>query len=163
VIAGLAADGWTRPEQLFKPQTLKDLAAHPDRVPTLAKVLAAPPTTPLAGWTLNGRLGNFAGFDGHFEAPPLLLNAGDQGHRHRFWVRSGEINYRIDADLFGWVCRPDASVDFPVNKATPRRQEKRTDPLPAGATSMVAGDALLAYTLADSFRVRVLTPSRTPL
>src|SRR5262249_29232536 len=112
-----------------------------------------------AAWRLAGRLGNFSGFDGHFDRTPLLLDAGAQGSRHRFWVRSAHVAYRLDADVFGWVCRPDPSVDFPVRLCKGKRQP----PLPAGANSSVAADDLVAFSLPDSFRIRVLTPPRSPL
>lgn len=131
ILDGLEADGWCRPDA---PQ-------------------ASPPVAAPDGWRLTALLGNFRGFDGHFDEPPVLLDAGGQGGRHRFWVRSGATPYRIDADVFGWVCRPDASVDFPTAK-----KSKKTVPGPH--TSCVQADRLIAYTLAESFRVRILTPER---
>jgi hypothetical protein len=70
-------------------------------------------------------------------------------------VRSGDTSYRIDADVFGWVCRPDPVADFPVR--TPGKKT-RAPQLPPAATSFATAENLLAYTRADSFRVRVLTP-----
>ncbi len=131
LLAGLAADGWRTPQELLAPRSGTDTS-----------------------WRLTARLGNFRGFDGHFERPPLLLDAGELGSRHRFWVRAGSSTYRLDADVFGWVCRPDASVDFPV-----RAGKEKPAALPATATSWVEPDNLLAFTLPDSFRVRILTPS----
>src|SRR5205085_4722945 len=118
------------------------------------EMLATPAAAAPKGWRLAALLGNFRGFDGHFDKPPLLLASGDQRQRHRFWVRSGAAQYRIDADVFGWVCRPDSSVDFPI-----RPGKKKPAALPVTATSWVEPDNLLAFTLPDSFRVRVLTPS----
>jgi hypothetical protein len=140
VLAGLAADGWRQPEELLTPS--------PEPVGTKA------------AWTLTARLGNFRGFDGHFTRPPLLLDPGSQASRHRFWVQSDNTNYRIDADVFGWVCRPDPAADFPVHVL---KGKKRPQPLPATATSYAEAENLMAFTLADSFRVRVLTPPRRPL
>lgn len=132
LLAGLAADGWRQQEEILAPRT---------------------------EWALVGRLGNFRGYGGHFTQPPLLLDAGGRGGRHRFWVRCDGANYRIDADVFGWVCRPDPSVDFPPRAVKGR--QKRPEQLPPEATSFAEAEGLVAYTLADSFRVRVL--ARRPL
>jgi hypothetical protein len=139
VLARLTADGWRWPEELLTP--------------------APAPAGAKTDWSLTARLGNFRGFDGHFLRPPLLLDPGSAAGRHRFWVRS-ETNFRLDADIFGWVCRPDPTVDFPVFAL--KGKEKRPPHLPSAATSYVEAESLLAFTLADSFRVRILTPSRRP-
>lgn len=136
VLAALAADGWRRPEEALNPTS-----------------------APKGTWALTARLGNFRGFDGHFLRPPLLLDAGPQATRHRFWVRADDTAYRIDADVFGWVCRPDPAADFPVRAPA---KKGRPAQLPVGATSYVEADNLLAYTLPESFRVRVLTPRGAP-
>jgi hypothetical protein len=133
VLDGLEADGWRRPEEILAPTE----AAAPAR------------------WRLAALLGNFRGFDGHFDQPPLLLDPGDPRPRHRFWVRSGAAQYRVDADVFGWVCRPDPLVDYPVAK-------KARNVVNGANTSCLSADNLVAFTLADSFRVRVLTPDRGP-
>jgi hypothetical protein len=159
VHAGLSADGWCPPEKLLAGSTLAGLAnQQPDRVQALVQQMAARPLEGASAWALAGRLGNFVGFDGHFEQPPLLLDAGSQSSRHRYWVQSGASRYRIDADVFGWVCRPDPAADYPVH-----RGEVLQVSVPAGTTSWIAFDDALAYTLADSFRIRILTPSRKPL
>jgi hypothetical protein len=102
-------------------------------------------------WSLVARLGEFEGFGGRFLEPPLLLDAGEQTTPYRFWVRSGEKTYRLDADVFGWVCRP-ALVHGPVSKLKGRKSAAEL----SGATSAVENSGVIAYTLADSFRVRVL-------
>lgn len=107
------------------------------------------------GWHLAARLGNFAGFAGAFAAPPVLLDAGDDD-RHRFWVRAGGHTYRLDGDTFGHVCRPDAAGAYPTAPATCDAMV----PVPAEATSVLVRPDLLAYTRADSFRVRVLVRRR---
>jgi hypothetical protein len=134
VLAGLAADGWSPPGQT--------------------------PAAPAAGWRLAARVGEFVGFGGDFEGPPRLLDAGGQETRHRFWVSSGGVNYRLDADVFGWVCRPD-----PGAAGWPPREGRRRGlaEVPAGATSTLELPGLIAFTRPDSFRVRVLTPAREPL
>jgi hypothetical protein len=132
------------------------------RAEALARELSATPSGPAAGWQVAGRVGAFRGFDGHFDEAPLLLDAGTSGSRHRFWVRAGTAVYRLDADVFGWSCRADAA-DFPVGEASAKRRAKAPPALPAGATSFVVGERLLACTLTDSFRVRVLVPLRMPV
>jgi len=162
VVAGLEADGWRRPDEMLSPQTLGDLPRQsPEQYAALTPRLSAPPAESKTEWRLAGRLGNFRGFDGHFDQPPLLLDSGSQGNRHRFWVRSGTTQHRLDGDVFGWVCRPDSSVDFPV--AADKATRKRLQTLPATATSWVESETLIAFTLADSFRIRLLTPDRRPL
>jgi hypothetical protein len=159
LVAGLAADGWHRPEAFLGPATLDRLATA-DALDKLREQLVAPRTEPVASWVLAGRLGNFTGFDGHFDQPPRLLDAGSQASRHRFWVRSGKTTYRLDADAFGWVCRLDGSVDF---ADADKRRGAPEHPLLADARSAIAADAVRAFTRADSFRVRVLVPPRRPV
>jgi hypothetical protein len=159
VVAGLRANGWCRPEELLSSKTLAGLAAAPaDRLDRLRQDLAAPPDGS-AEWRLAGRLGNFSGFDGHFDQPPVLLDAPAEAGGHRFHVRCGTAAFRIDADAFGWVCQPAAAVDAPVGKAKSPPRVKMLD----RTTSVVARPGAVAYTTADSFRVRVLAPLRKPL
>jgi hypothetical protein len=164
VLAGLAADGWSRPEELLTPQTLARLPRlSAEQQAALTQRLDAPAVAEKATWRLTSRLGNFRGFDGHFTRPPLLLDAGSPGERHRFWVQSDTMNYRLDADVFGWVCRPDPAIDFPVRKGKARDNRQASGPLPASATSSAEAADVLVFTLADSFRVRLLTLPRRPL
>jgi hypothetical protein len=136
-------------------------------------------------WIPVAVVGDFAGFSGVFDEPPLLLNAGAQMTPHRFWVRSGERIFRVDADVFGCVCSPDPAVEFPVQavEAKPSGLAKvwkalaggdeddaklrpdgtlqigaKTEKIPdlAGAASFAWRDGLIAYTTPDSFRIRVL-------
>jgi hypothetical protein len=133
----------------------------PEAVPALLATLAADgwrrPDTPAlsASWSVAARLGDFRGFDGHFDELPVLLDAGPHGSRHRFWARCGRDRFRIDADAFGWVCQPDAAADYPDSPA----RVPGGVPVPAGVTSAVSRPDLLAFTLPDSFRIRVLVPS----
>lgn len=160
VVAGLRANGWCRPEELLSPETLANLAAAaPDRLDRLRQDLATPPDAAPADWRLAGRLGNFSGFDGHFEQPPLLLDAPGETSGHRFQVRCGGAAFRIDGDAFGWVCEPGAADDSPPGQAKRPPHLK----LPARPTSVVMRPGVVAYTTADSFRVRVLAPARKPL
>jgi hypothetical protein len=158
VVVGLRASGWCRPEELLSQQTLAKLAgAPPDRLDKLRQNLATLADA-AAEWRLAGRLGNFGGFDGHFDQPPVLLDAPAETGGHRFQVRCGPSAFRIDADAFGWVCQPAAAVDAPVGKAKSPPRVK----LPERTTSTVLRPGAIAYTTADSFRVRVLTPARKP-
>jgi hypothetical protein len=162
VVAVLAADAWSPPQTLFTPKTLEELAANPKRASKLGQP-AGPPDEPPSTWTMAGRPGNFAGFGGHFLTPPVLLNPGDQADRHRFWVSCDDSTYRIDADVFGWACRPDPSAaEFPVSTTSSKRKDLAL-PLLAGTTSCTLAERCLAFTLPDSFRVRILTPPRKPL
>jgi hypothetical protein len=160
IVAGLGANGWCRPEELLSQQTLAKLAkAPPDRLDRLRQDLATAPDAAAAEWRLAGRLGNFSGFDGHFDQPPVLLGAPAETGGHRFPVRCGPSAFRIDADAFGWVCQPAAAADVPRAQAKPPPRVK----LPDRTTSLVVRPGAVAYTTADSFRVRVLAPARKPL
>jgi hypothetical protein len=160
LLAGLRANGWRRPEELLSPQTLKSLTgAGTGRLDELRQEISAPPGAPAAAWRVAGRLGNFAGFDGRFERPPLLLDVPGESAPHRFWVCCEEATFRIDADAFGWVCEPGARADgtaaparFPAGLAVPAR-----------TTSVVVRPGAVAYTTSASFRVRVLAPAGKPL
>lgn len=185
VLTALQADAWRMPDRLFKLRTLAALdKMNAKELSALQTRLGKPPEEAAQDWTPTALVGHFSGFGGTFEEPPLLVGNGLLGNRHRFWVLSTDGYFRIDADAFGWVCQPDASVDLPVQEVRPRsgkiaallkgktnspqlypdgRLESvgyRADvPGGAGAATFVCGPALLAFTLADSFRVRVLTPA----
>lgn len=159
VVTGLRANGWCRPEELLSPQTLASLAgAPPDKLDKLRQDLAALRDA-ATEWRIAGRLGNFSGFDGHFDQLPVLLNAPAEAGGHRFQVRCGPSAFRIDADAFGWVCQAAADVDAPVGQAKCPPRVK----LPERTTSAVLWPAAVAYTTADSFRVSVLAVARKPL
>jgi hypothetical protein len=159
VVAGLRANGWCRPEELLSAKTLAGLAkATPERLDKLRQELASAPNA-AAEWRLASRPGNFSGFDGHFDQPPVLLDLPAEMGGHRFHVRCGTAAFHIDADAFGWVCQPTAAVDAPVGQAKPPPHAK----LPGRITSTVLRPQAVAYTTADSFRVRVLAPARKPL
>jgi hypothetical protein len=166
-LGALAADGWRDPATLFTPKTLKAVAARPSRIAGLVESLKTAVGGGSEEWTPAGRVGDFTGFGGPFEEPPVLLQADDRATRHRFWVRSGGVVFRVDADVYGSSCRADASVDFPVAKpvgGTKGRGKKAARPaLQLTATSIVQREDLLLFTLADSFRVRVLAPPRPAL
>lgn len=94
-------------------------------------------------WTLAASVGEFAGFGGCFDAPPLLLAGGD---RHALHVRSGGSHYRVEADVFGWSASPEPAPSIPPAPAAPP------------ATSRLALPGLIAVTHADSHRIRILIP-----
>jgi hypothetical protein len=175
-----------------------DLASWPEAsVPALLKSFARnawftppPPKTRKTvvftnAWIPIATVGDFAGFGGVFEEPPLMLAAGAQMTPHRFWVRSGDRNWRVEADVFGSVCASDPSADFPVQavQAAPSGLAKvwkalsgNDDGSPkltpdgtlqiggesesiadlAGAASFAWREGLIAYTTPDSFRIRIL-------
>lgn len=189
VLTALQADGWRAPKSLFKQRTLSELhKLDAKNLETLRRKLAKPPLDLAPAWSQTALVGNFSGFGGHFDEPPLLVGRNMLGNRHRLWVLSTEGFFRIDADVFGWVCQPDPSVDLPVQEVRPRPSKLgallkgKTDspqlypdgrlesvgyqasvPEGVGAATFACGPALLALTQADSFRVRVLTPAWEPL
>ena len=159
VVAGLRANGWCRPEELLSAKTLAGLPkATPEHLDKLRQDLASLPET-AADRRLAGRLDNFSGFDGHFDQPPVLLDMPAETGEHRFYVRCGTVAFRIDADAFGWVCQPAAGIDVAVGQAKCPPRVK----LPERTTSTVLRAGAVAYTTADSFRVRVLAAARKPL
>jgi hypothetical protein len=156
VVAGLRADGWCRPEGMFGAGTMAGLGrAAPDRLDRLRQDI----TRPAAAWRPAGRPGNYLGFDGHFDRPPLLLASDGEADPHRFGVRSGTAAFRLHADVFGWVCEPAGTSDARPAEAKRPAGVK----LPARPTSLVVRAGAVAYTTADSFRVGVLAPARDPL
>jgi hypothetical protein len=160
LLAALAADGWRTPEGVFAAATLDELAAGPGagRLEALRLRAVARPAAPLARWALADRVGNFRGFDGDFDEPPVLLADG-RTTRHRFWVRSGRDAYRVDADAFGWVCGAAGPAEQPPCPPTPPAGLAA----PGRATSVLALPDLAAYTRSDSFRIRLLVPPGEPL
>jgi hypothetical protein len=140
----LAALGISEQPEADAPALFARLAADAWTVPGRSLPEAAD------GWRVAGQVGAFAGFGGHFEEPPVLVSAADT-MRHRFWVCCGSEVFRLDADAFGWVCRPDPAIEAVKN---PLR--KPVAGVPENGTSIFAGPDWLAYTRADSFRVTVL-------
>jgi len=125
-------------------------------VDSLGRALASPRPEPLSGWRVAGLACGFAGFDGSFAAPPVLLEERDAPSRHRFRARSGGVDFRIDADAFGWVCRP-----VPVEGLLPAVGSGNPEhPSLRRATSWVHREDAIAFTTEDSFRIRILAPAR---
>jgi hypothetical protein len=186
-LASLRGDAWCSPRRRIKEATLAALpGAAPEHVTALAGHLATKGANPAANWRLVARVGDFAGFGGSFEAPPLVADAGG---RHQLFARSGEQDFVIDADLFGWTCRP-GTRDEQVEIRTPRpvshgRSLKRmllgqgpglepdgsfaagerrvTLSALAGASSFTLRPALVAATRPDSYRIRIAVPEPEPL
>lgn len=150
VLDALGREGWLRPEDVFS-----EAQRRKPNVVQLRQRLDAWDEQVGGGWTLAARLGDFVGFDGAFAEPPVLLDPGPGGSRHRFWVKCGGTTYRLDGDAYGGVCRPDHGVAFP-------RAAAATDApvsLPTTTSVLVRPD-LVAFTRPDSFRVRVLIRRR---
>lgn len=59
---------------------------------------------PAAGWRRVGAFGDFSGFGGDFDAPPRVLDGGDT---HLFHLSSAGRHFRVDADRYGAVVRPE--------------------------------------------------------
>lgn len=102
VLAAFEQDGWRAPRVRLSEQTLETLAKGKVKTDELIRTLQSAPVPPLREWTVDFHVGDFSGFDGSFEALPLILNGGD---RHTFLVRSRDRFFQLTADCFGWVCR----------------------------------------------------------
>ncbi|MCE9582663.1 MAG: hypothetical protein K8T20_09240 [Planctomycetes bacterium] len=186
-VAGLEADGWRRPDDAISESTVESLSkASPRKLEDLRKALSTPPRAGLGEWEPAGRVGDFSGFGGGFDEPPLLL-AAPETTRHRFWALAANGAFRIEADIWGWSCRPDpAAAGLGVSEAKPRGivssilfggddgaprldadgtlsfgGESRKVAGAKSATSSIAAADAVAWTIADSHRIRILVP-RTP-
>ena len=135
------------------------------------------PLAPLAAWRLVGRVGDFSGFGGSFDVPPVVLDGGD---RHRFHVRCDDAFFLVEADCFGWRCQPEPDPSLPIRTPvdggrvrklvgriqangtslrvdgtlTVGKEKARIDAL-AGASAYVVVPGAVAATHPDSHRVRV--------
>lgn len=159
VIAGLHSHGWWRPEELWSEETIHRVAdGNADHVSELVEMLRKPVANRSAK-DARGQMGDFSGFNGHFEQPPLLLDDLGHGDIHRYWVKCGPESFRIDGDVFGWNCQATPDPGFLPSKVQGAAGWK---PAPE-STSVVVRDGFMAWTSADSFRVRVTGPKRTPL
>lgn len=190
-LGSLVGDAWCHPRDRLSPQTLEKLAdAGREKVVEMLEKLNPPFGTLPTPARQAATCGEFAGFGGRFLAPPKLLYVGKNRHRHHFWVRSGTENFRIDADIFGSVCRPDPSADFPLQETAWRAGVgatltsslrgskesvlyndgelytngvgKRYEAL-RDASSYCAVSDLLATTGRDSYRIRIFSPARPVL
>lgn len=153
-IAALMADSWRKLDELFTPETLELLSGSPgvDVVDGLVRAAEAG-AQPCENWPMRGSVGDFTGFDGDFEFPPVLLETGPESNRHCFLTRHGPTETLVHADAFGWSCQPAVA---------PQRNTAFHE-IPSGTTSAVRGNDYLAHTRANSFRIRVHVPPRVPL
>ncbi len=187
-IQALRADAWHHPRALLSEKTLASLrGAPPQRVQALAQELIQGASAAVEAWSPVARVGDFAGFGGSFESPPLVL---DGGSRHQLFARSGEQEYRVDADVFGWTCRPHPPTQLPVRalgaasglrrlvgRLVPAQSggalradgtltaEGKSVRVPglAGASSYALVGSVVASTHPDSHRIRIFAPRREPL
>ena len=184
--AVLEENGWQPPRMRVSSETLGAISAGRANVGSLVNTVKSSVMPPLQQWRVAANFGDFSGFGGAFDSPPLVLNGGG---RHRFFARSGDDFYQITADCFGSVCRaiPDPGLDVraPQSKGLLSRLKVRlavddgnrisSDGILtlngasakfadlAGATSFVPLAGLVAFTTADSHRVRILAPWRPPV
>ncbi|MGH9821866.1 MAG: hypothetical protein ACREDR_01200 [Blastocatellia bacterium] len=184
--AVLEESGWQPPRTRVSSETLTALANGSAKISDLLNRVKSAETPPLQEWRTAARVGDFTGFGGSFDSPPLVLNGGG---RHRFFVRSGDSFYQMTADCFGSVCRaiPDPGLDVRApqakgllsrlkvrlavddgNRISPDGALTLKDvsvkfPDLAGATSFVPLAGLVAFTTVDSHRVRILAPWRRPV
>ncbi|HYM00112.1 MAG TPA: hypothetical protein VEZ90_14260 [Blastocatellia bacterium] len=182
----LEENGWQPPRTRVSADILAGISAGRIEVAKLVNSVKSSTMPPLQQWKVAASFGEFSGFGGSFDSPPVVLNGGG---RHRFFVRSGAGFYQITADCFGSVCRaiPDPALDLraPQAKGVLSRLKLRLAPddgnrvspdgvltlnsvsakFPelGGATSFVPLAGLVAFTNADSHRVRILAPWRPPL
>ncbi len=182
-VAALRADAWASPREAVSSETLQRVAAGAPLEPLLASLGSRP--APLAGWRLVGRAGEFSGFGGTFDVPPLVLDGGD---RHRFHVRCDDDFFLVEADCFGWRSQPEPDPALPVRSPAGRgkvrqlvsrisaggtslrldgtisigKEEARFDAL-AGASAYAVVPGAVAVTHQDSHRIRVVAARRDPL
>ncbi|HEY6329030.1 MAG TPA: hypothetical protein VI756_06815 [Blastocatellia bacterium] len=188
-LAVLEENGWQAPRTRVSAATISAIGAGSANIHNLLDAVASAQLPPLPEWKLLGHVGEFIGFGGSFDSPPVVLNGGG---RHRLFVRSGDAFYQVTADCFGSVCRPIADPQLQVrapqatqgkgllarlklrtalddgNQITPDgvlTVNGTTIKLPAlkGATSFASFAGLVAFTTQDSHRVRILAPWRNPL
>jgi hypothetical protein len=186
-LAAVRGDAWVAPRDRVADATLAAVPRLPAaQIAELAARLEAPPAVPLGRWRVSARVGDFSGFGGSFDSPPLVLDGG--ADRHVVYARSGDACFRIDADVFGWSCRVEPGVDLGVRavdgggpslkrlvaKLSPARGrerlaadgtvevggEKATFPELAGANAFTVLPSALAASHGDSHRIRILTPRR---
>jgi hypothetical protein len=180
-LESLKDDAWHEPGRRLSEQALERLNLGTVTCDELSRALRSAPVPPLCEWRADPYVGDFSGFDGSFDAPPVVLNGGD---RHNFLVRSADAFYRITADCFGWVCRatadPGLDVRIPGNASVWSRlgirsaaddgkrlspdgelmldgERARFDALKE-VTSFVPLQRLVAFTRKNSYRVRLLLP-----
>jgi hypothetical protein len=181
-VAALARDAWWPPQRVVSERTLASLrGAPPERLAALVTRLGSGAGGSLARWQEAARVGEFSGFGGAFDAPPLVLDSSD---RHRFHAISAGTVWQIDADCFGWRCTA-AGKAADSGPTTPRRvgaargggadavlladgtlvigSDRATLPVLAGASSLALLSCAVAASFVDSHRIRVLAPPPEPV
>src|SRR5262249_33275877 len=108
-LAALQNDGWRAPHMRVSERTLQALGRAEAKSDELIRTLESSSAPRLREWRIAVHVGDFSGFDGSFDSPPIVLNGGD---RHTFLVRSGETFFQLTADCFGWVCRTIADPEL---------------------------------------------------
>lgn len=185
-LAALRSDAWHRPEDVVSDETLRTISRSAARA-SEAEAGVARPISKVATseWTVAARVGDFTGFGGAFAAPPLLLDVDpENGGRHVFLVRVGDETWRVAADVYGTVCRRDASgAEAPVRAVGGLPGLRRvlsalrdggpsllpdgslsvggaTTRIPAlaNATAFTLRRDVLAATFLDSHRIAILAP-----
>jgi hypothetical protein len=182
VLLSLQADSWRHPKDLFKEKTLEQLPTmSPSERATLRHQLVQTSLVPPSEWVKVASLGNFLGFGGEFVSVPTLLQH-PQESRHNLFLESNGKTFRMYADIFGSLCRPEEIQELnPRFAPSAKNKKKYTEttlfndgslqlrgsalkiPLAKGATSYSFFDQLLLFTNKDSFRITILSPHREKL
>ena len=186
VLLSLQADAWRHPESLFKEDTLQKLPKMtPSERATLRHQLIQTSLTPPSEWLKLSSLGDFVGFGGAFTSVPTLLQH-PQESRYQFFIESSGQTFRMCADVFGSLCRPEEIVPLLPRFAPSSRNKKKlaettTEPTlfndgalqlrgsslkigrAKGANSFSFFEQLLVFTHKDSFRLTLLAPHRERL
>jgi hypothetical protein len=157
--ASLEADAWIPPTEVFRETTLKALPELAlDARERLLRRVRGRGEAVAKTWHVAASLGNFVGFGGEFDDPPICLVGGSGASRHRFHVLSTGGVFVLEADAFGGSCRADADGAVELKTAEPCSL-----PVAMNTTSALVLPDLVAYTTADSFRLRVAVPERERL
>ncbi len=181
-VACLRANAWLPPREAVSAETLKRVAAGASLDRLLTSLRSGP--APLATWRLVGRAGDFSGFGGAFDLPPVVLDGGD---RHHFHLQCHDAFFLVEADCFGWRCQSEPTPSLPLRSPvasgrvrqlvtriaggaslrmdgtlTIGTEEARFEAL-AGASAFAVVPGAVAATHPDSHRLRVVAARREPL
>jgi hypothetical protein len=184
-LAALCANSWMHPRRAISRTTVAALATNPGLARELVARLASPPPGVSVPWSVVTRIGGFAGFEGQFEAPPVVLDLGD---RHTFFAASGGRFFCLRADVFGWTSREVPTPVLRVKSAAQPRwrrlppelevtasdelspdgvlragSEKAAVPGLERALAFTVRDGVVAACFPDSYRIRIAVPVRSPL
>ena len=172
VRAGLGRDAWWDPNSLRQgtdanatPMALA-LRDPVTRIELQARVGRRRASAPLEQWEEVAQIGAYLGLGGAFARPPQVVAVASP---HVLFIAVGSDTFRVDADRFGVRVVPSALADVPdlgddvavaavapdLQRAVERLQAAQKA---AGATSLIAGPGVVAWTHGTSFRVRLLLP-----